>query len=86
MLSEAQTYNAPENVLSIGEILPPNASYGRIVGNPYLIELWKDCPSLAKEKCPAQSEAGDRPCYTSRRTNPLRSDAGITCQLDDFPH
>jgi len=33
MLSEAQAHNAPENVLSMGEILSPNASYGRVVGN-----------------------------------------------------
>jgi hypothetical protein len=38
MLSEAQAYNAPENVLSIGEILSPNATYGRI-GQPEVIRF-----------------------------------------------
>jgi len=47
MLSEAQAYNPPENVVSMGETLSPNASYGRIVGKK--LRIWPDNFRLARD-------------------------------------
>ena len=60
MLSEAQAYNPPENVVSMGETLSPNASYGRIVGKK--LRIWPDNFRLARH--PLKMENAETVCQS----------------------